>query len=342
MLAAIASREGISASRQGYRLNIGEHLTVAGPLFVAGWVLAIALFGGYRAGFFGAGTEEYKAVLRGSSLAAALIGIGCYLARFQLSRGFYVLLFLIGIPMLLAGRYVLREALHHARARGRVRPPGGDRRVGRARRRDRQRALPGDVAGLPGRGRGRAHRRRARDHRPRRAAPGRHASPSPTSPATPGPTSSSSPAAPSTAPGTSGRLAWDLEQDHIEVVIAPSVTDVARERVSIRPVGGLPLIHLEKPRSIAAVRRAKRTFDVVGSASLLLAFSPLFAYAALRVWLHDRGPVLFRQPRVGRDGAEFECLKFRSMVTDAEERLGRCTRRPATAAACSRWPTTRG
>ncbi len=117
------------------------------------------------------------------------------------------------------------------------------------------------------------------------------------------------------------RLAWDLEHEDIAVVIAPSVTDVSSERVSVRPVGGLPLIHLEKPRSQDAVRRAKRSFDVAGSFLLLLAFAPIFLFAAYRVWAYDRGPVLFRQTRVGRDGKTFRCWKFRSMVTDAEEML---------------------
>ena len=70
--------------------------------------------------------------------------------------------------------------------------------------------------------------------------------------------------------GEMRRLAWALENDYVQVVIAPSVTDVARERVRVRPVGGLPLIHIEKPRSTAALRRAKRGFDVVGSLALLV------------------------------------------------------------------------
>ena len=78
------------------------------------------------------------------------------------------------------------------------------------------------------------------------------------------------------------RLAWDLEHEDIAVVIAPSVTDVSSERVSVRPVGGLPLIHLEKPRSAEAVRRAKRTFDIVGSLGLLLFFAPVFALHRLQ------------------------------------------------------------
>jgi lipopolysaccharide/colanic/teichoic acid biosynthesis glycosyltransferase len=83
----------------------------------------------------------------------------------------------------------------------------------------------------------------------------------------------------------------------------------------------MPLIHLEKPRSAEAVRRAKRTFDVFGSLALLLFFFPVFAFSALQVWRHDRGPILFRQTRVGRDGKTFFCWKFRTMVTNAEELL---------------------
>ena len=48
---------------------------------------------------------------------------------------------------------------------------------------------------------------------------------------------------------------------------------------------------------------------------------PVFAFSAFRIWRCDRGPVLFRQTRVGRDGASFPCWRFRTMVTDAAEML---------------------
>jgi exopolysaccharide biosynthesis polyprenyl glycosylphosphotransferase len=91
--------------------------------------------------------------------------------------------------------------------------------------------------------------------------------------------------------------------------------------VRTRPVGGLPLIHLEAPRWMHASRWAKRTFDLVVTSLLIAALSPVFLFIALRVKLHDGGKVLFRQTRTGRHGEEFSCLKFRTMVEDAESRL---------------------
>lgn len=65
----------------------------------------------------------------------------------------------------------------------------------------------------------------------------------------------------------------------------------------------------------------KRAFDVVFSGTVLLMLSPLFAVLALLIKLEDRGPVFFRQVRVGRHGQEFLMFKFRSMRPDAEQRL---------------------
>ena len=62
------------------------------------------------------------------------------------------------------------------------------------------------------------------------------------------------------------RLAWDLEDHaHVQIIVAPNVTDVSSERVRIRPVAGLPLMHLGRSRSQLATNDAKRAFDLVGS-----------------------------------------------------------------------------
>ncbi len=63
----------------------------------------------------------------------------------------------------------------------------------------------------------------------------------------------------------------------------------------------------------------RRVFDVVGAGTTLIAFSPLIALGAFAVKLEDRGPVLYRQTRVGKDGRDFELLKLRTMVVGAEQ-----------------------
>ena len=71
-----------------------------------------------------------------------------------------------------------------------------------------------------------------------------------------------------------------------------------------------------------AYRFVKRTFDVVFSLLVFVVFSWLFAIIALLIKLDDpKGPVLFRQERVGKDGRTFYMYKFRSMCVDAEEKL---------------------
>ncbi|KQT92366.1 hypothetical protein ASG49_10020 [Marmoricola sp. Leaf446] len=297
-----------------------EAVFVMLPLLILAWVASIYAFGGYRLEIFGAGLEEYKRVVTPSLATAAALGIVAYLFMLNLSRGFFVLTFLIGIPLLVAGRYALRRALHRARRAGqlqqRVLIAGTEGHVDEiASVLERETWLGYDVVGavtpqastkdttglgIPLLGDSRSLAQTAVDEGVDIVflAGGAFSS-----------------------AAEMRRLAWNLEHAAIQVVIAPSVTDVAAERVSVRPVGGLPLIHLEKPRGQDAVRRAKRAFDVVVSSLLLVAFAPLFAVATLSVFLHDRGPVLFRQQRVGRDGVSFHCLKFRTMVTNAEDLL---------------------
>jgi exopolysaccharide biosynthesis polyprenyl glycosylphosphotransferase len=114
------------------------------------------------------------------------------------------------------------------------------------------------------------------------------------------------------------RLGWDLEKTRAELLLAPAVTEIVGTRVRIRPVCGLPLMHMERPELTGIRRLAKHIFDR-GSALLGLFFlSPVLLSIALAVKLTSRGPVLFRQQRVGRDGQTFSMLKFRSMVAGAD------------------------
>jgi exopolysaccharide biosynthesis polyprenyl glycosylphosphotransferase len=117
------------------------------------------------------------------------------------------------------------------------------------------------------------------------------------------------------------RLAWRLERDEVDLVVASALIDVAGARTTIRPFDGLPMLHVEHPRLHGGARVVKDLVDRVGALALLILFGPLLLAVALCVRVTSRGPVLFRQVRVGRDGSEFRIFKFRSMYVDAEARL---------------------
>jgi exopolysaccharide biosynthesis polyprenyl glycosylphosphotransferase len=117
------------------------------------------------------------------------------------------------------------------------------------------------------------------------------------------------------------RLAWRLERDDIDLILASSLIDVAGDRTTIRQVDGLPMLHVEHPRLAGGGRLVKEACDRVGAALLLLALAPVLVAVAVWVRLSTPGPVLFRQVRVGRHGREFVMYKFRTMYLDAEARL---------------------
>ncbi|MEU8815687.1 exopolysaccharide biosynthesis polyprenyl glycosylphosphotransferase [Actinoplanes sp. NPDC048796] len=117
------------------------------------------------------------------------------------------------------------------------------------------------------------------------------------------------------------RLAWRLERDEVDLVVASALVDVAGARTTIRPFDGLPMLHVEHPRLHGGSRLVKEAVDRLGALALLVLFGPLLLGVALCVRVTSRGPVLFRQVRVGRDGSHFRIYKFRSMYVDAEARL---------------------
>ncbi|MBC2962289.1 sugar transferase [Nocardioides deserti] len=300
--------------------DVSENVSTAGPLIVFGWMLTLVVAGAYNTSVFGAGTDELKRIFNGSMVAAALVGVGCFFADYPLSRGFYFLAFAIGIPTLIAGRLAIRSALHQARRRGsllhRVLIAGSPAHV------DEIAAVLGRERWLGYRVVGAVTPSHYLEEETRAGIPVLGNSDDITSVVLESGADVVFIAGGALASATQmRRLAWDLEHERVQLVVAPSVTDVSSERIRVRPVGGLPLMHIDPPRATDASRWGKRLFDVVGSAGLIVAFSPLFVLAALQIKLHDRGPVLFKQTRVGQDGRQFPCLKFRTMVVDAEQRL---------------------
>jgi exopolysaccharide biosynthesis polyprenyl glycosylphosphotransferase len=119
------------------------------------------------------------------------------------------------------------------------------------------------------------------------------------------------------------RLAWRLERDDIDLIVASTLVDVAGDRTTIRPVDGLPLLHVEHPRLRGARRALKEVFDLIAALLGLIAVLPviLFVAALIKATPGGRGPAIFRQVRVGKNGKHFVMFKFRTMYVDAETRL---------------------
>lgn len=114
-------------------------------------------------------------------------------------------------------------------------------------------------------------------------------------------------------------LSWELENLDIDLMVAPGVVDVAGPRLTMRPVAGFPLIHVEKPQYNGAKRFQKRAFDVVFASLVLLLGLPLLLVVAAAVKFTSRGPVFYRSERIGLDGEPFEMIKFRTMVDGADQ-----------------------
>ncbi len=117
------------------------------------------------------------------------------------------------------------------------------------------------------------------------------------------------------------RLGYAIADRDLQMIMAPSLTDVAGPRLHSRPVAGLPLVHVDFPRMEGASRFLKRVFDLIGSVLLLLLLSPVFLITAIAIRVDGPGSIFYRQERIGRGGHTFGMRKFRSMVADADDQL---------------------
>jgi Undecaprenyl-phosphate galactose phosphotransferase WbaP len=111
----------------------------------------------------------------------------------------------------------------------------------------------------------------------------------------------------------------------IAVAIVPSLRRLPLYGLSTNYFFGKDLLLLQVRNNLARLpqRIFKRSLDVIGAIILLMVLSPMFLLFAFLIWKEDRGPVFFRQNRVGRGGRDFACWKFRTMVVDAEDQMAR-------------------
>jgi len=111
-------------------------------------------------------------------------------------------------------------------------------------------------------------------------------------------------------------------QTSADVRVVPDLGDAALLNADAAVVAGVPVITVRERPLYGLRAAAKRATDVVLAALLLVALSPLLLLVALVVRLSSKGPILYRQERMGLDGRPFAMLKFRTMRVDAESASG--------------------
>ena len=317
LLAAMLGVSIALLTRFGY--HVGSSYLIVSSILPLAWVGAVALSKGYDPRYFGAGPDEFRSLLRSGVGLTAAVAMASYVTKTEIARGFVVLAIPVMVGSALVLRYALRKDLHRHRLRGRCthrvlvvgrsgpaatlcehlesRPTDGFRVVATCRPRGDQHGngplQPDEL-----------------DEPDILAAADRHAV---------------DVVAISTDPELAGqslrRLSWALEQRGIELIVSPGIIEVAGPRISVRPVAGLSLLHLERPSVSGGPHLMKAVFDRVVALGFITLLAPVLIGLVVAVRLTSSGPVLFRQQRIGRAGVEFTMLKFRSMYADAEQRL---------------------
>jgi exopolysaccharide biosynthesis polyprenyl glycosylphosphotransferase len=306
------------------------YLWLSAALSVIWWGM-LGAWNSRQSHILGAGPDEYKRVAAASLWLFGLVAIFSYVLRIDTARGYVGIALPVGLAGLLASRWLLRQHLSVERRKG-----GSMSRV--------------LLVGGPG----------AVTHLASSLEEAQHAGYLPVAAYTPGwedvkelEAESGLPVLGHTAdpqsileaiqsceadavavsagvqlhPQILRHLGWELASRNVGLIMAPALTDIAGPRIHTQQVAGLPLIHVTTPSLDAGQRVAKRLSDLVIAGLLILITVPIMAVVAILVKMDSRGPILFRQERVGIEGNVFKMLKFRSMVNDAEVRLSELSAR---------------
>ncbi|GAA2872941.1 exopolysaccharide biosynthesis polyprenyl glycosylphosphotransferase [Actinoplanes cyaneus] len=316
---------GIAAGAAGFALRFGDDVTAynRGYLLISALLpvvllAVLAVSRAYERRYLFVGTDEYQRVIRGGGGLIAGVALVSYALELDLARSYVLAALPAAVISVLVLRFALRKRLHWARARGealrRVIVVGHELSVigiTRQLRRERYHGLEVVGACLPPDADGIAVDLPVYGTFDDVASAVEQAD--------------ADTVVVLSCPELDGaavrRLAWRLERDEVDLVVASALVDVAGARTTIRPFDGLPMLHVEHPRLHGGSRLVKELVDRAGALLLLVLFAPVLLTVALCVRLTSRGPVLFRQVRVGRDGQKFRIFKFRSMYVDAEARL---------------------
>lgn len=283
------------------------------------WLAAMAAARAYEARFLSIGFEEFRRVLSAAVAVTAVVATASWVTKTQIARGYVLIALPMATLLTLLGRYLIRKRVHRKRRDG---------------------FFMSDVL-LVGHGRTGAElvrqTRGETQHGMRvvgACVPDATSSEALTALGVPIlggfddvefalAATSADAVAVLPCPELDGPalrvLAWNLARSGIDLLVAPALIDVAGPRIAIRPVCGLPLLHVDEPQLAGGRRVAKALLDRIAALVALIVLAPLLLAVTLAIRLTSPGPAIFRQKRTGWQGREFTMWKFRTMVRNAEE-----------------------
>jgi len=291
---------------------------VVSVVLVVVWFVALASAHVWDRRILMLGSGEYTAVFTATWRLFAVVAIVAYLAKMDVGRAFLAIAFPLGLALLLLERLVSRRWLRARRSRGEYRTPVlvvGQREHAEGLIRevaaDTSRSLgvvgvcvPGgapergeQVLGVPVVG---------------NLASAAHAA------ADVGAQAVAVTGSDELTAAVVRQLGWDLEQTDTDLLVAGALTDIAGPRIHVTPVAGLPLMQVDPPRFTGPRYVVKSVADWCGALVLTVVLTPVLLAIAVAVVTTSRGPVFYRQARIGRQGTKFWMLKFRTMVADAD------------------------
>lgn len=280
---------------------------------ILAWIGTLVMRGAYDTRILGVGSEEFKRVVAATTTVFASVAVVVFVLKIDLSRGFVVIAFAVGILLLLIVRWCLRAWLRH------------ERRFGHFLHRTvviGNGAQQGEIVDLL-------------DRDPVAGFTVVDVIVEPLLAANPEALDDwldevmaridlsdadtvAIAGSPAMGQEVIKRLAWRLEGPRVDLLVAPTLGDVAGPRVTMRMAADLPLLHLDEPHLTGPKRAIKRSLDILFGLALFLAFLPFMIVAAIGVRLTSRGPVFYVQQRIGRGGQIITVPKFRTMFEGAD------------------------
>jgi exopolysaccharide biosynthesis polyprenyl glycosylphosphotransferase len=113
-----------------------------------------------------------------------------------------------------------------------------------------------------------------------------------------------------------------VEGKNVELMFIPDLLDIITARTGVLEIGGMPVYRLKAVVFSGWQGFIKRAFDFFFSFFSLILLLPLFFVISILIKLTSKGPIYYKQERIGLDGKEFTILKFRSMIMEAEKNTG--------------------